>query len=162
MPLSKHHSYPSDFSATAKRSASGSVARTIRAFSLSARRRESSYSTEGSGGLLKHFLKITATLGSVSHQNRLSLLWVWTADGGEVGIGVFLLRDGNRWSEAEDLEGLLDKDVSDAMEGRVDELQRTAAVKIPEKHKENIVCGKRSVIPPLRPEHRRHGMVATV
>lgn len=58
----------------------------------------------------------------VSYQDRLALLGVWAADRGEVRVRVFLLRDGNRWEEAESPKGLLDKDVSDAVEGRVDEL----------------------------------------
>lgn len=53
--------------------------------------------------------------------------------GGEVGVGVFLLWDRNRWSKAKSLEGLLDEDVSDTVEGRVNELQRAPAVQIPER-----------------------------
>lgn len=68
----------------------------------------------------------------MSHQDRLPLLGVRAADRREVWVGVLLLGDGDRWSEAERLEGLLDEDMSDTVERRVDELHRTAAVQIPE------------------------------
>ena len=74
----------------------------------------------------------------LSYQDRLSLLRVWAVDGGEVGVGVFLLRDRDRWSEAKGLEGLLDKVVSDPVERRVDKLQRTTSVQIPKRHQRHI------------------------
>lgn len=64
----------------------------------------------------------TLEVKSVSYQDGLSLLRVGAVDRGEVGVGVFLLGDRNRWSKAKGLKGLLDEDVSDAVEGRVNEL----------------------------------------
>lgn len=74
----------------------------------------------------------------MSYQDRLSLLRVWAADGGEVGIRVFLLWDGDRRSKAEGVEGLLDEDVSNSVERRVDELQWTTSVQIPERHERHV------------------------
>lgn len=74
----------------------------------------------------------------LSYQDRLSLLGVWAADGGEVGVGVFLLGDRDRWSEAEGLEGLLDEVVSDAVERRVDKLQCATSVQIPKRHQRHV------------------------
>lgn len=68
---------------------------------------------------------------STTDQDGLALLGVGAVHRGEVGVGVFLLGDRNRWSKAEGLEGLSDEDVSDAVEGRVDELQRAASVQTP-------------------------------
>lgn len=69
------------------------------------------------------------------YQDRVSLLRVWAANRGEVRVGIFLLGDRNGRGKAEHLEGLLDEAVTDSVEGRVDELQRAAAVQIPEGHR---------------------------
>lgn len=69
---------------------------------------------------------------SVSYQDRQSFFRVGADEGGEVGVGVFLLWNGDRWSEPEGPEGLLDKLMSNPMEGRVDKLQGTPGVQIPE------------------------------
>lgn len=75
-------------------------------------------------------------MASVSDQHGLSLLRIGAADGGKVGVWIFLFGDRNRWSKAKGLESLLDEDVSDAVERRVNEPQRTAAVQIPERREQ--------------------------
>lgn len=60
-----------------------------------------------------------------SYQHRLSLLRVGTADGGEVGVRVPLLRDGDGQRQVKSPEGLLDEGVADAVKGRVHHPQRT-------------------------------------
>lgn len=72
-------------------------------------------------------------LEPVTHQHRLSLLWVWAANSREVGVWILLLRDGDGGREAEGEEGLLHEDVSDAVERGVDKLQRATSVQIPER-----------------------------
>lgn len=69
----------------------------------------------------------------MSYQHRLSLFWVWAANRGEVGVGVFLLWDGDGRSEAKGAEGLLNEDVSHAMEGGMNKLQGRTSVQIPER-----------------------------
>lgn len=74
-----------------------------------------------------------------SYQDRLSLLGIGAADGREIGVRVSLLGDGDGRSEAKGEEGLLDVCVSNAVERRVDKLQRTASVHIPERHDRHLL-----------------------
>lgn len=67
----------------------------------------------------------------VSYQHRLSLLRVGAANGGEIGVGVPLLGDGDWRQKVKSPEGLLDEGVADAMKGRVHHPQRTRGVRVP-------------------------------
>lgn len=69
--------------------------------------------------------------GMDSYQHRLSLLRVGAVDGGEVGVGVPLLRDSDGRRKVKSPEGLLDEGVADAVEGRVHHPQRTRGVRVP-------------------------------
>lgn len=79
---------------------------------------------------------------SLSYQNRLSLLWIWASDCGEVWIRVSLLRDRDGRREAEGQESLLDVAVSYSVEGRMHKFQWGLDVELPKWEKSGGVVDR--------------------
>lgn len=114
------------FSATASRSASGSLANTTVAPSLSASANDkvctrtqacTLLEEKASRGPSVHAMQLLGT-----YQDAFPLLRIRILDRGELGIGVFLLFHSVRRLQVKSLEGLLDELVADAVHRRVHNL----------------------------------------